>query len=224
MSVTYSGFADQAHQPAAGEERTARDGSLPVAESLSRFVRDQEIYREDAQAKVFFRVVTGVVRTFRFHASGSRRIDAFYVTGEVFGLEAGATYCLSAAAVCDSTLIAYRRQDLERRAAVSVALSRHLFVHAMHCATRARDHALLLGSGDATEKVASFLMEWAGHSPDEPLLTLKMTRGDIADYLGLAVETVSRILAKLKRDMIIGMPKARHIRLIDPAGLRALTS
>ena len=213
-----------AGRPIALDDRTAWDGTLPMIGFLSHVAQDREIYHEGAQAQLFYKVVTGVVRTCQFHVSGRRRIDAFHVAGEIFGLEAGVAHRLSAQAVCDSTLISYRSRDLTRSAASSTLLSRHLFVHVMRCVARAQDHALLVTRGSAVEKVAAFLLEWAGHSPGEPTFTLAMTRVDIADYLGLTLETVSRMLARLKREAVIELLTARHVRLVDPGKLRQLAS
>jgi CRP/FNR family transcriptional regulator, nitrogen fixation regulation protein len=94
----------------------------------------------------------------------------------------------------------------------------------MQSLARAQDHALLLGRRSAVEKVAAFLVEWAGRSADPATAILAMTRQDIADYLGLTIETVSRTLSQLEREAMIGFASARHIRLKDPRALRALNS
>ena len=106
----------------------------------------------------------------------------------------------------------------------SHALSRQMFAYAMQNMVRAQDHALLLGRKSAVEKVVAFLMEWAEHSPRSGTVALAMTRQDIADYLGLTIETVSRTLSQLERDAMIELPSARQIRFKDPAALRALNA
>ena len=207
---------------AAGEARTDRDSALPAIGSVLHFARDREIYGEGDNADVFFKVVAGVVRTCKFLSDGRRQIDGFHVVGDVFGFEAGQEYRLSAEAVCDCALISYRRRGVERLAAGSDALWQQLFSFAMRSMARAQDHALLLGRRSAVEKVAAFLMEWAQQTPCAATITLAMTRQDIADYLGLTIETVSRTLSQLERDAVIELSSARQINLKDPVALREL--
>jgi CRP/FNR family nitrogen fixation transcriptional regulator len=152
------------------------------------------------------------------------QIDAFYVAGEVFGLEAGDAHSLCAEAVSDCTVISYRRRGLETLAANDQALSRQLFSHAMKNLARAQEHSLSLGRRNAVEKVAAFLIELFEKAPDAKVITLAMTRQDIADYLGLTMETVSRTLSQLERDAFIELTTARQIRMKDRAALRGLDS
>ena len=72
--------------------------------------------------------------------------------------------------------------------------------------------------------MAAFLIEWAEHSPDGDVAVLAMTRHDIADYLGLTIETVSRTLSQLERDGLIDLPAARQIRLADIEALRDMNA
>ena len=188
------------------------------------FTQDQEIYGEGDEANALFKVVSGVVRTCKFLSDGRRLIDAFHVAGDVFGVEAGADYSFSSEAVCDCTVVSYRRRGLEASASKDAGLSLHLFSYAMRSLARAQVHALLLGRRSAVEKVAAFLVEWATHSTDTGTVSLEMTRQDIADYLGLTIETVSRTLSQFERDGMIGFSTARQICLKHPSALRDLNS
>ncbi len=201
-----------------------RDGSLSMAGPVLRFTQDREIYGEGDAADVFFKVVSGVVRTCKFLSDGRRQIDAFYIPGDVFGLEAGAEHTLSAEAVCDCSVVSYRRRSVGKLAANDAGLSHQFFAYAMRSLAQAQEHALLLGRRSAVEKVAAFLIEWAGYSPDSKVISLAMTRQDIADYLGLTIETVSRTLSQLEREALIEVAAARRIRLTDPTALRNLNS
>jgi CRP/FNR family nitrogen fixation transcriptional regulator len=198
------------------------DRTLSATGSVLRFTQDREIYGEGDEAETFFKIVSGVVRTCKFLSDGRRQIDAFHVEGDVFGFEAGEEHRLSAEAVSDCTVISYRRRGVERSAASNEALSRQLFSYAMRNMARAQDHSLLLGRKSAIEKVVTFLMEWAEHSPCTGTIELAMTRQDIADYLGLTIETVSRTLSQLERDAVIELSTARQIRFRNPAALREL--
>jgi CRP/FNR family nitrogen fixation transcriptional regulator len=194
-----------------------------LAGTLTRIPQDQGIYGEGDQATLFYRVISGVVRTCKFFGDGRRQVDAFYMAGEVFGIEAGEAYHLAAEAVSDCTLVAYRRRSLDTLSGGNETVARHLFQFALHNAARAQDHALLLGHRSAIEKLACFLLYWAHHSTQKTSVTLEMSRQDIADFLGLTIETVSRTLSKLEKDGIIKMSVARRVELRNLGALRALT-
>lgn len=190
--------------------------------TVLHFLADQEVYGEGDEAKSFYKVVSGVVRSCKFLSDGRRQIEAFHVAGDVFGLEAGVEHRFSAEAVCDCTVVSYRRNGLETLAAADDGLSRRLFSYAMQCVVRAQDHSLLLGHASAVQRVGAFLLEMADRSPGGEVIELAMIRQDIADYLGLTIETVSRTLSQLERDGIIARPLARRIVLRNLAALRDL--
>ena len=235
MSTSLAAFRNQvsAVPPAVIARSLSRDAAdfqagwrqVPTAAApVLHFAQDREIYGEGDEAGTFFKVVSGVVRTCRFLSDGRRQIDAFHVEGDIFGLEPGGERRLSAEAVSDCSVISYRRRGAEQLGAGHDALSRQMFDYAMSNMVRAQDHALLLGRKSAVEKVVAFLMEWAEHSPRSGTVALAMTRQDIADYLGLTIETVSRTLSQLERDAMIELPSARQIRFKNPAALRALNA
>jgi CRP/FNR family nitrogen fixation transcriptional regulator len=204
--------------------RPERDTGLSMTGPVLHFGQDREIYSEGANADVFFKVVSGVVRTCKFLSDGRRQIDAFYKAGDVFGFELGSAHGFSAEAVCDCTLVSYRRRGLETLAANDDGLMNQLFSYAMQSLARAQEHALLLGRRSATEKVAAFLIDGVDESAGDKIVNLAMTRQDIADYLGLTIETVSRTLSQLERDALIEIPAARQIRLRNPSALRELNA
>jgi CRP/FNR family transcriptional regulator, nitrogen fixation regulation protein len=207
---------------AAGSPDTV--GGLRAIGPVLHFAQDRDIYGEGDTADVFFKLMSGVVRTCKFLSDGRRQIDSFYVAGEVFGLEAGDAHRLCAEAVNDCTVISYRRRGLEALAANDQALSHQLFSHAMRNLARAQEHSLSLGRRNAVEKVAAFLIELFENAPEATVISLAMTRQDIADYLGLTMETVSRTLSQLERDAFIELTTARQIRVKDRAALRGLNS
>jgi CRP/FNR family nitrogen fixation transcriptional regulator len=198
--------------------------SLPVAMSTFTLSGDKEIYGKGEEAVLFFKLVLGMVRTCTFLKNGRRQIDAFYLPGNVFGLEVGAEHNLTAETVCRSRVISYRRRDLEVLATNSERFSAVAFSFAMQSLARAQEHAVLLGCRSAVEKLATFLTDLAAYSPKSEMLSLEMSRRDIADYLGLTIETVSRAFGHLVDKSLIDLSTARQIRLKDPEGLRLLTS
>jgi len=188
-------------------------GAEPQMGSVQNFTQDREIFAQGAAAEYFYKVVSGVVRTCKFLVDGRRQIDAFHLAGDIFGLEPGAEHPLSAEAVCDCTVIAYRKNRLEGMAVHDKNLSWELLGFAMSGMEQAREHSFLLGRRGAVEKVAGFLLGWAEKYQHDGMISLAMSRQDIADYLGLTIETVSRTLSQLERDNVIDLPSVRQIHL-----------
>jgi len=204
------------------------DHSSPIAGSVLNYHQDQEIYGDGDDAQLYFKVLTGVVRTCKFLDDGRRQIEAFHAAGDLFGFEAGPEYTMSAEAVCDCTVVSYRRRGFDTQAAADERVLPQMFAAMMRNLARAQVHTLLLGRRTALEKVASFLVDWADRAPGGKIggkiAALPMTRQDVADYLGLTIETVSRMLSQLERQDLIELSSARHIKLKDPMALRELNA
>ena len=229
MSASLALSVDQGF--AAVEATFARAPSAPASFPQSsvggparNFTADSEIYAEGDDANCFYKIVSGVVRTCKFLSDGRRQIDAFHVAGDVFGFETGAEHRLSAEAVSDCTLIPYRRRGFEVLAGRDDRVAGQLFSYAMRCLERAQEHSLLLGRRSASQKLATFLLEMVDRRCGNEVIDLAMTRQDIADYLGLTIETVSRTLSQLERDGVISLPSARRVCLKDHRALRHLNS
>jgi CRP/FNR family nitrogen fixation transcriptional regulator len=203
------------------EEAGRAQSGMAIAGQVLNFAQDSEIYAECSEVRSFYKVVSGVVRTCKFLSDGRRQIGGFHRAGEIFGLELGAFHSLSAEAVSDCTVVAYRWRGLHQMTAQGGQLAPQIFSFAMQCLQRAQDHALLLGRRSAAQRVAAFLLEAAGREGAEHTVHLAMTRQDIADYLGLTIETVSRTLSQFERDGLIGL---RSTRLLVLHNSRALAS
>ena len=198
------------------------EGASPQIGSVTNIAQDQEIFAEGSRAEYFYKVLSGAVRTCKFLVDGRRQIDAFYLPGDIFGLEPGNEHRLSAEAVSGCTVIAYRKSKPGMLG--DTDQSRELLDFAMQGMARAQDHSMLLGRRSATEKVAGFLLAWAENSDDQETLSLAMSRQDMADYLGLTIETVSRTLSQLERDRVIDLPSTRQIHLRNPEMLETLAA
>jgi CRP/FNR family nitrogen fixation transcriptional regulator len=197
---------------------------LRTAGTVVQVAEGREVFAEGEEPDVFFKVVSGVVRVCKFLSDGRRQIEAFHVAGEVFGFELGGERMLSAEAVSDCTLVSYRRRSVETLAQKDESISRQLFQYAMQNLAHAQGHSLLLGRRGAAEKVASFLLGQAVHSADKRIVNLAMTRQDIADYLGLTIETVSRSFSQFERDGVIALANTREVRLKNIAALEDLAA
>jgi CRP/FNR family transcriptional regulator, nitrogen fixation regulation protein len=204
--------------------RRSEVGGRAAERARRSFAKDEEIFGEGDSAELFYKVVLGVVRTYRLLNDGRRQIDAFHLAGDAFGLESGDRHQCSAAAICDATVEVRRRSEL-RTAAGDVGCSVELMTAMMRRLEQAQGHMVLLGCKNAREKVATFLLGIAARAPSlGNHVELPMLRCDIADHLGLTIETVSRTIAELTRDGVIGRPgRSRTFALRDLAALRHLS-
>jgi CRP/FNR family nitrogen fixation transcriptional regulator len=199
-------------------------GGSAYGGQVLHFVADGEIYGDGDEKTSFYKVLSGVARTCKFRSDGRRQIDAFHLPGEIFGFAAGARHRLSAEAVCDCAVVAYRWRAFDTSGEIDDRLVGQFFVHAMQSLRRAQEHSLLLGRRSAVQKVAAFLVEMADRAASGRIIDLAMARRDIADYLGLTIETVSRTLSNLERDAIVSLPTARRVCLNNAQALRRLSS
>jgi CRP/FNR family nitrogen fixation transcriptional regulator len=184
------------------------------------YAKDEEIYGEDEPSDYVYQVVSGSVRSYKLLSDGRRQIGAFYLPGDVFGLESGPVHRLSAEAVVDTTVRLVKRQSLERAAEVTVSIARGLWTMTASELRHAENHMLLLGRKNAMERVASFLLEMDRRLAVAGMMALPMSRRDIGDYLGLTLETVSRALSQLHDDGVLGFSGARQIVLRNRQHLR----
>lgn len=191
--------------------------------------KGEELFAEGDAADWFYKVVSGAIRTSTLLSDGRRQIGAFHLAGEIFGLEAGPARRFTAEALGAATVLAFRRSRLDAAVCGEAAprdatLCSEVLASTVRSLDRAREHMLLLGRKTAPEKVAAFLLDMADRiAADDGHFELPMTRSDIADYLGLTIETVSRTLSHFVRDGLIRMPAAsRCIELRDRQGLQQL--
>ena len=187
------------------------------------FARNEEIYRENEPADHLYKVVSGAIRTCRVRADGRRQIGAFYLPGEIFGLEGGDEHAFSAEAVIDATVLVIDRNGVLSLAASDNDVARQIWALMARELGRSQDHVYLLIK-TAPERVASFLLELAGRIQSSDEVELPMSRLDIADYLGLTIETVSRMLTQLAGASAIALPTSKRIVLRDRAVLRRLVA
>jgi len=178
-----------------------------------RFARNEEVFVEEEDADFVYKVVSGAVRAVRILSDGRRQISAFHLPGDVFGLECGLRHHHSAEAVVDSEVALVRRIAVEKAAQADGVVAHKLWRETSGDLRRMQDHMMRLGRETAVERVTSFLFELSTRLACVGDLTLPMGRLDIADYLGLTIETVSRTLTQLERDRAISIPNARCVVL-----------
>jgi CRP/FNR family nitrogen fixation transcriptional regulator len=197
--------------------------SLDAIGSVVSLRSGRELYAEGDSANYWYRVTSGVVRTCKLLPDGRRQIDDFLFPGDFFGLEASDEHCVGAEAVTNASVVSYSRSRLDGMAADDARLSARLLQLTLKRLGKAHQRLLLLGRKTAEEKLATFLLEMLDRSEEADAVDLPMSRTDIADYLGLTIETVSRTFSIFKRDGVVELPTAHRVANIDRDALEQLT-
>ena len=187
------------------------------------YARNAEIYGENEPTEYLYKLVSGTVRTSKILNDGRRQIGEFYLPGDLFGHEVGSEHSFSAEAITDVKVIVIKRSAVEALAARDNDVARQLWAMTGRELQRMQEHILLLIKS-AQERVAGFLLEMAERIKSTDELELPMSRQDIADYLGLTIETVSRTLTILENSAAIALPTSRRIVLRNRAALRRLNA
>jgi CRP/FNR family nitrogen fixation transcriptional regulator len=200
------GFADNA--PPAGEVMGVR----------MHFDRDEEIFGEDEPAQYVYRVLSGAVRTTRMLSDGRRQIVEFHLPGDVFGLDGDARHALGAEAVGETVLQVVRRSAFISSGIDGAGTAVQALLKKFR---RAQAHMLLLGRHTACERVAAFLLDFQTRTKGQTL-DLPMSRQDIADYLGLTIETVSRTFTQLQAATLIDLESCRRVNLRNIGALERI--
>jgi len=189
-----------------------------------KYSKGTEIYGEAEPADYVYQVVDGAVRSYKLLSDGRRQIGAFHLVGDIFGLENSDVHRFTAEAIVDTTVRLVKRVSLEHVAEEDLIVARSLLKTTTTNLQHAEDHMLLLGRKTSLERVAAFLMEMDRRLTAAGVMALPMCRRDIADYLGLTLETVSRALSYLNDKKILGFigQNQRQIVLLDKRQLAEL--
>ena len=196
---------------------------IEIMGTVMPFARNAEIYGENEPADYLYQVVSGTVRTYKVLVDGRRQIGAFHLPGDVFGFETGEEHTFSAEAITDCRIAVVRRSALVALAARDNEVARQMWAFTARELNRVQAHMLLLIKS-ARERVATFLLEMAERVAADDTVELAMSRQDIADYLGLTIETVSRTLTQLEKNAAIEVSTARRIVLRNHSALARLNA
>ena len=208
-------------RPAASASFT--EGPLGLMGAPMRFARNSEIYGEDDPAEYLYQVISGAVRTYRLLDDGRRQISAFYLPGDIFGVEAGDVHLSSAEAISDAQVLFAKRNAVMTCAENEKTMARQLWMLTVRELQRVQEHSLALIKS-AEERVAGFLIEMAGRNSSGAAVELPMSRQDIADYLGLTIETVSRTFTQFVESGTIVLETSRRIQLCNRPALNRLNA
>jgi CRP/FNR family transcriptional regulator, nitrogen fixation regulation protein len=201
-------------------------GRLSSFGARQQYERNETIFNQDDTAEYVYRILSGTVRLCRYMPDGRRYIVDFLMPGDLMGFVESPDQPVSAEAVTEVTLIAYPRSCFDRMAQENAAVRTQLLCHISSNLLTAHQHLFVLGCQKAKERVASFLLRLADRMDvmEGDRLDISMSRQDIADHLGLTIETISRTITALRSDGIVLIPNTSQIVLRDMAALRALAA
>ena len=184
--------------------------------SLNEFTykKGTEIFGEKEPAEYVYQVKTGAVRSYKLLSDGRRQIGAFHLFGDIFGLENGGVHRFTAEAVVETTVRLIKRQTLEMVVDSDATIACSLLSMTTSNLQHAENHLLLLGRNTALERVAAFLVEMDKRLTAAGIMALPMPRRDIADYLGLTIETVSRVLSHLHGAGVLELLGKNHREIV----------
>ena len=200
--------------------------AIAVAAGLDRLgtvasiERGRVVVHAGDPAEHVFKVLSGALRAVRLLPDGRRSVTEFLLPGDYVGLAENSEYSQTIEAVADAKVTKYARRRFEAFLDSDARAGRHFFGLVCGDLTAAQDRLLLLGRKSATERVATFLLAIADRKADDAgEVDLPMTRGDIADYLGLTIETVSREISQLRAKHIIDVVNTNRIVFTDRSAL-----
>lgn len=199
----------------------AIDGFAPI-EPLGasfRMERDRALFLEGDPAKFCYKIISGAIRICKLMSDGRRQVSDFLLPGDLIGFDLSEVHGFTAEAIVESVVRRYPKPQIERLVSESPRVARQMLTIAYDRLALAQTQLVTLGRKTAVERLASFLVSHAdrtgvARAPGQEV-RLPMNRTDIADHLGLTVETVSRIFSRLKRDDVIDIPDAHSIRVYD---------
>ena len=208
-----------------------KENDLPLLETMvltASLAPGEALFEEGDPVLYVYNVTAGTLRLFRLLPDGRRQIVGFGVAGDFVGLSTDGAHPYGAEAVNEVELCQLPAQRLRELFHCLPEMEHRLLDMQTAELVAAQDRMVLLGRKSPMEKIASFLLEISAYQercgrPRSPVI-LPMTRGDIADYLGLTVETVSRCFTRLKADRCIALPAPTSVELIDRERLQGLAS
>lgn len=206
------------HHPIPSEFDGPSGRQLAGFQPVTLFPAGTEIYAQGEKCESLYRVEFGGIRIYRLLADGRRQISAFHLAGEIFGFEADKIHHFFAEAMCATGVRALRTAFRQNE------FASELLPLALLDLVRTQEHLLVLGRQSAVERVAAFLVDMSERQDGLRTINLPMSRTDIADYLGLTIETVSRVFSKLRQKGIVKLPSLRGVEIVKWPALQAIAS
>lgn len=185
-----------------------------------RFLKEGEtLFNEGDSRRYVYSIVKGVIRLLRGLPDGRRYIAGFLLPGDHIGLTEGEKHNLTAEAVTDCELCVFVREELDQFMKDNREVQDRILSMARHALLSAYESQLMLGRFAPVEKIARFILDMNerinGKNSKVNVVPLPMNRTDIADYLGLTIETVSRSFSKLKAQGLIQLPSSSSVEILN---------
>lgn len=202
--------------------------SLANFKNLGRTIRlsaGQHLFHEGDLATRVFTVTAGHLKLYKVLADGRRHITGFVHPGDFLGISVDDEHAFCAEALDDAELCAFPRNRFDGFVEDHVPMEHELYRTAAHELAAAQDQIVLLGHKNATERLASLLLLLVSRveeGREKNVVTLPMSRSDIAEYLGMTKETVSRVLSAFKRDRLIRLRTLDTVEILDRSALEHL--
>jgi len=223
MNQLHSISRTNTHRPTLGVTSDSALFGCPELHGVAMpFDRNVEIFGEGEPAEYVYKVLRGTVRTYKILGDGRRQIISFHLAGDTFGLGEDEHSC-SAEAIADSQILVVRRATLLKVAERDLEVAKSLWALTAAELKRSQEHGLLLIKS-AQERLVAFLLAMAQRLSSKNEVVLPMSRQDIADYLGLTIESVSRTFTQLADSAIIQFLASRHIVLRNRARLSEMNA
>ena len=204
-------------------------GRFPSPEgAVSNYAAGEEVVGEGDSAESYFMVVKGMFRSVKMTRDGRRQIFAFYMPGDMCGLEPGQSYDLTIEAVNAGALATISRSACKSRMNRDPQFNSAVFDSATRALSLSVDHMTMVGRSSAEERLAWFLMmlreRASAPNRHQPVIELVMQRQDIADYLGLTIETISRTFTHMKERGLIALPTTRRVEILNLGAIERLAA
>lgn len=202
-----------------------RDGSaLAAIASVRRLKSGEVLYVEGDAAPYCYQLIDGVMKEYNTLEDGRRQVADFYSTGELFGISEMQEHLHTVEAISDCAIRCYPRDAYLNAIAASPDLSQQFLNTLMMRLHRAKERMIMLGRMSAIQRVATFLLRLSTEQNTTNNIQFVMSRQDIADHLGLTIETVCRVLTDLKKRRIIEMQSARIFTMLDAEALNSMAT
>lgn len=189
-----------------------------------RLASGRRLFLEGDEAENIYEVKSGLLRLTRVLENGRRQVISFALPGDFVGFPDNGTHHTDCDVIVNAKIVAHRRAALENRS-VDPELHGRLLQAALREISAMQDHFMMLSCKSASEKLASFLLVMADRlgrpNGRHRSVELAMRRADIADFLGLTIETVSRTMTQLRKSGAIRLETAHRIVVLDEVALRA---
>lgn len=195
--------------------------------TMQRLEPGQPIFHEGDPVRRVFMLANGSLKIYTLLADGRRQITGFMFPGDFLGISIDDEYAFTAEALVRSELWWFTRDAFDRFVEDNPKVERELYRLAAHELAAAQSQMVLLGRKTAAERLASFFLSLIERQElvvgeKQTVFDLPMSRLDIADYLGLTKETVSRMLAHLRGRRLIRLASQDRVEILDRAGLKEM--